>query len=299
MQRAKVGIVVKPKDQRAEALALELSNYLISNQITFFVDEEGSKLFPQGSLKPEQIIHRKEIVSHVDYAVILGGDGTLISAARYPTDRPAKILGVNLGTLGFLTEITTDEMISSLERTIRGEATIERRPLLEATYIAKDGSKEIFHALNDIVVAKGALARIFGLELAIDGSAASSIRGDGIIVSSPSGSTAYSLAAGGSIVHPHVQALLVTPICPHSLMSRPLIVPGSARVSLLIDPELPGEEVYLTVDGQEGHKVTGGDRVEVRTSDYVVELVASSSRTYFEMLSHKLSWTMTTPTFKS
>jgi NAD+ kinase len=296
MERATIGVVVKPKNPRAKELALTLCDYLRGNKISFFVDSEGKSSLPKNYLSKDEVVPRQQILARTDWAVILGGDGTLISAARFPCLNPAKIIGINVGTLGFLTEITADELFLTLECALRGEVTTEKRPLLEAIYTSSRGITKTFHALNDIVVAKGALARIFEIELAIDGSTAASIRGDGIIVSSPSGSTAYSLASGGSIVHPKVGALLVTPICPHSLMSRPLIVPGTSKVSLLIQPTLPdvGAEVYLTVDGQEGLRVSGGDRVEVRTSSYEVELVTSPSRSYFDMLSHKLNWSMAT-----
>lgn len=292
MQRAKVGIVVKPRNAKAQELAKRLCEYLVQNKISFLVDSEGLSALSADLITQEQVVARQEIVSRVDYAVILGGDGTLISAARFPAKKPAKIIGVNVGTLGFLTEITAEELLDILEKALEGKVTIEKRPLLEATLFKKNGGKKSYHALNDIVVAKGALARIFGVELKIDNISAASIRGDGVIVSSPSGSTAYSLAAGGSIVHPGVEAMLVTPICPHSLTSRPLIVPASSQIKLQIDPKLApaGEEVFLTIDGQEGVQIFAEDEIEVRTSAYSVELVTSPSRTYFEMLATKLNW---------
>jgi NAD+ kinase len=289
MERASVGLVIKPNSRRASELAVALCDYLKTKQLTFVVDNEGSGSLPAGLIADSQVVPRRELIERVDWAVVLGGDGTLISAARYPCKKPAKIIGINVGTLGFLTEVTADELFDVMDRSLRGGIPGERRPLLEAKLVEASGSTRVFYALNDVVIAKGALARIFGVEFSVDDGTAASIRGDGIIVASPSGSTAYSLAAGGSIVHPHVDALLITPICPHSLTSRPLIVPGSSKVVLRIEGELT-EEVFLTIDGQEGVRMTGGATIEISTSSHYFELITSPSRSYFDMLSHKLSW---------
>ncbi len=298
MERAKVGIVVKPKNPRAQRLARDVASFLHAHKIGFYVDNEGSSALSADLIQRSQIIPRREIIQRTDLAVILGGDGTFISAARYPCPNPAKILGVNVGTLGFLTEITARELTTVLEKALQGDVTTERRTLLEAKLRTSTGQQRTFHALNDVVIAKGALARIFGVDLYIDHSLAAAMRGDGVIISSPSGSTAYSLAAGGSIVHPLVNALLMTPICPHSLTARPLIVPGASRIKLKMHPgrKEGGDEVYLTVDGQEGLQIGADDEVEVTTSDFSIELVTSPSRGYFEMLSTKLKWAATANT---
>lgn len=293
MDRADVGIVIKPNNPRATELAVALCDYLFRKQLSFVVDNEGSGSLPAGLIRESQVVPRRKLIERVDWAVVLGGDGTLISAARYPCSRPAKIIGINVGTLGFLTEVTADELFDVVDRSLRGELPGERRPLLEARLVESDGVEKVFYALNDVVIAKGALARIFGVEFSVDGSTAASIRGDGMIVASPSGSTAYSLAAGGSIVHPQVDAMLITPICPHSLTSRPLIVPGGSKVTLKIEGELT-EEVFLTIDGQEGLKMSGGARIEISSSSYFFELIVSPSRSYFDMLSHKLNWAVST-----
>ena len=293
-QRAKIGIVVKPSDLRSQKVALELCEHLKRNKLDFLVDNEGATTLSTLSLAANQIVSRKEIVDLVDFVVTLGGDGTFISTARFSTKNSAQLIGVNVGTLGFLTEISPSDLPSVLELVLKGEAKVEKRAILAAKLITNSGTANQvgFSAINDIVIAKGALARIFGVTLYVNDIEAAYIRGDGVIVSSPLGSTAYSLAAGGSIVHPGVDALLVTPICPHSLTSRPLIIPGSSKISLKLDREIsgPSEEVYLTVDGQEGLKLFGGSMVEVQTSPECVKMVTSPYRSYFQTLSGKLKW---------
>ena len=293
-QRAKIGIVVKPSDLRSQKVALELCDHLKRNKLDFLVDSEGATALNSLSLASSQIVSRKEIVDLVDYVVTIGGDGTFISAARFSTQSSAQMIGVNVGTLGFLTEISPEELPDVLDSVFKGKAKVEKRAILSAKLITNSGASNQlgFSAINDIVVAKGALARIFGVTVFVNDIEAAYIRGDGVIVSTPLGSTAYSLAAGGSIVHPGVDALLVTPICSHSLTSRPLIIPGSSKVSLKLDREVfgPSEEVYLTVDGQEGLKLVGGSIVEVHTSPECVKMVTSPIRSYFQTLSGKLKW---------
>jgi len=290
--RAKVGIVVKPKNARSSAVAEELSAYLQRNNIEFLVDTESVSVFHELGIREVQTVSRREIVELVDVVASLGGDGTFISVARFGSSRSANFIGVNVGTLGFLTEITPSELFSVLELALQGKAKVQKRAILSAQLKGREGNEARFSALNDVVIAKGALARIFGVTLFVDDIEAAYIRGDGVVISSPSGSTAYSLAAGGSIVHPQVDALLVTPICPHSLTSRPLIIPGTSKVSLKLDDDASDRsaEVYLTVDGQEGMKIAGGGVVEVRTSTDSLKLITSPSRSYFETLSAKLKW---------
>jgi len=292
--RARIGIVVKPSDSRSQKVALELCQYLQRNKLDFLVDSEGASALSSFALSSSKIVSRKEIVDLVDFVVTLGGDGTFISAARFCTKSSAQMIGVNVGTLGFLTEISPVDLPNVLDGVLKGEATVEQRAILAAKLVTNSSAPNQlgFSAINDIVIAKGALARIFGVKLFVNDIEAAYIRGDGVIVSTPLGSTAYSLAAGGSIVHPGVEALLVTPICPHSLTSRPLIIPGSSKVTLKLDQEIsgPSEEVYLTVDGQEGLKLAGGSIIEVKTSPDFVKIVTSPYRSYFQTLSGKLKW---------
>ncbi len=235
---------------------------------------------------------RSELTTRCALVVVLGGDGTLISVCRHPSPQVPKIIGVNLGTLGFLTEVAVEELLPTLELAVSGRAVMERRTLLAATVRRNGESIAEYHAINDVVITKEALARIFGIDMEIDGAQAAHVRGDGVIVATPSGSTAYSLAAGGSIVHPSVQAILITPICPHSLTSRPLVLPSSCQVKLRVASEsaAPNDQVYLTIDGQIGMELLDKDEVAVTSSPYAVDFVRSPCRNYFQVLATKLKW---------
>jgi NAD+ kinase len=275
--------------------------WLSERGIATVVDREVGELLAFSPGDKTKVVDRAELCRRCPLIVVLGGDGTLISASRHPADPSPIVVGVNLGQLGFLTEITTDELWLTLEQVLAQSAPSIRRFLLSIVVMRGDKQIGSYFALNDAVVTKEAIARIFGVDLLVNEEAASTIRGDGVIISTPSGSTAYSLAAGGSIVHPQVDALLVTPICPHSLTSRPLVLPGSSRISLRINAgsiqrraganalrETNG--VYLTIDGQEGLELLHGDLVTVTTSSKSVIFVRSPSRSYFQVLGTKLHW---------
>ncbi len=287
-----IGIVAKTSHPRAEGLVAQLLKWIESRGYSFHVD--AAVFAACGSLldKSARSLPREELGNHCDILVVMGGDGTFISASRHPYARPPIIIGVNLGTLGFLTEITVEELFISLESAISGSARIETRNLLECA--VSRGGKVHFtsHAINDVVVGKEALARIFAIDLKVDGDQAAVLRGDGVIISTPLGSTTYSLASGGSIVHPEVNALLVTPICPHSLTSRPLVLPKKSSISLRIASDHLSDinKVYLTLDGQEGLALENNDEVIVTTSDFIARIVRSPSKNYFEVLGTKLKW---------
>jgi NAD+ kinase len=194
--------------------------------------------------------------------------------------------------LGFLTEIAADTLFLTLQSVLDGTAELDDRKLLSVELLRGNNQAVKTFAMNDVVITKEAIARIFSLEFSVDGEAAATIRGDGVIVSTPSGSTAYSLAAGGSIVHPRVEAILLTPICPHSLTLRPLILPGTSKIVLEVSRanKFNGNEVYLTVDGQEGCALHAGDRVVITGSEYLVKIVRPQQVTYFDVLANKLKW---------
>jgi len=223
-----------------------------------------------------------------DLYVVIGGDGTLLMVARSIAARPRPILGVNLGGLGFLTETGPDEMDERLEEILAGRWNIDRRIGLEVT--VRRGARTIMRqmTLNDAVINKGALARIIEIGLAIDREQVTHYKSDGLIISTPTGSTAYSLSAGGPIVHPNLKAFLITPICPHTLSMRPLVVPDDSVAELTL--RSGDSEVYLTLDGQVGHPLRSKDRVRVRRSRQPILMIRSPRASYFEVLRHKLHW---------
>lgn len=234
-------------------------------------------------------VRKEAIPRNVDLVVVAGGDGTLLSVARTAAPRGIPILGVNLGSLGFLTELQPEELFHNLERVVAGHYDIEERRTLRVRL--RRGRKKIreHNALNDVVLAKSALARMINLEVSVDRHAVASYTSDGLIISTATGSTAYSLSAGGPILDPRVRAFIVTPICPHSMSYRPLVVPGSVEVRVRLHASTD-EEVFVTLDGQIGYPVLTGETVLVDEHPSPVKLVRVSGRSFFEVLRRKLRW---------
>jgi NAD+ kinase len=226
--------------------------------------------------------------ARADLCVVVGGDGTLLSAARTLGGRPVPILGVNLGGLGFMTETGPEEAPSVLSEVLKGRFDVGRRMTLDATLTRAGRSVARQSVLNDVVISKSALARMIELKVIIDRHTVTMYRADGLIVSTPTGSTAYSLSAGGPIIHPEMDALLISPICPHTLTLRPLVVPAGAQVEIVL--QTVDSEVYLTFDGQVGYPLRARDRVRVRRGARPVLMVRSRRRNYFEVLRRKLRW---------
>jgi NAD+ kinase len=223
-----------------------------------------------------------------DLVVVLGGDGTLLAAARAFAHTGTPLLSVNLGSLGFLTEVPLAELYATLQAWCDGTASVEVRSLMRAELVCASGRKRKWDALNDVVVAKGTIARMADFSVAIDGMAVAEFRADGVILSTPTGSTAYNLSAGGPIVMPTVNAMLVTPICPHLLTIRPIVVPGASAISLRV-VGVPNE-TYLTVDGQEAVPMHVGDEVHCCRSEYSVRLLRLKANGLFNVLRSKLKW---------
>jgi NAD+ kinase len=233
-----------------------------------------------------------EVAATADVLVVLGGDGTLL-AASHLVDRPVPVLGVNFGSLGFLTEITMPELYPTLEGVLRGEYKFEERRMLRARVQQRDTAETTGDVLNDVVVTKAALSRIIEFDVAIDGLFVSAFRADGLIVSSPTGSTAYNLAAGGPILHPTLDAVVLTPICPHMLSNRPLVVSDRSSIEVRLRAGRESD-AHLTLDGQRGFPLRGGDVVTVTRSPRTIRLV-KAQRDYFEVLRTKLKWGESTP----
>ncbi|HSB05384.1 MAG TPA: NAD(+)/NADH kinase, partial [Thermodesulfobacteriota bacterium] len=226
--------------------------------------------------------------SQVELVIVLGGDGTLLSVARMVWSHGIPILGVNFGGLGFLTEVSLEEIYPVLERVLKGDFKTKPRDVLKASVVRKGEKLAEFTVLNDVVINKGALARIIELEITIDGEYLSTFRSDGLIISTPTGSTAYNLSAGGPIVYPSLHNLIITPICSHTLTNRPIVIPDDVKVHAILKSR--EEEVTLTLDGQKGFPLEFEDVVEVQKAEGQILLIQSPYRHYFELLREKLKW---------
>jgi len=235
---------------------------------------------------------REELPDHVDLIIVLGGDGTLLSMATriVRTGRDVPMLGVNFGSLGFLTETRIDELYETLESVLAGTAAYDVRALLSAEAYR---SRELFDSrvvLNDVVFTKAALSRIIELAVSVSTGLVTKVKADGLIVASATGSTAYNLAAGGPIVHPRVDALVLTPIAPHTLTHRPVVIPGSETVEVRPLPDAGAEDIYVTYDGQSGYPLQKGDSIRICKHAHTLRLVKAPARSYFEVLREKLKW---------
>ncbi|MEW6609039.1 MAG: NAD(+)/NADH kinase [bacterium] len=218
-----------------------------------------------------------------DLVIALGGDGTMLHAVKVMGEKEIPIVGVNFGGLGFLTEITQQELYSSLKDVLKGKFTIEERMLLLAKV-----KKLSYQALNDVVITKGTLARVISLKVLIDTEYLTTYQGDGIIVATPTGSTAYSLSAGGPIVIPEMKTIIITPICPHTLSVRPMVIPHLSKITIVVESD--EEEIMLTIDGQQGVKLNPQDEIEITSAKQIIKLVKPKKRSFYEVLQTKLKW---------
>jgi len=277
-----VGVLLKRDQPQAADTVRSLHKWLAERGVEAAFDENSAVFCDEPAHSASQL------AAHADLLVVLGGDGTLLSVARAVGTRRVPILGINLGTLGFLTEVNVDEMFEALEVVLDGRAEVVSRLRIEA--VAVRGGRELgrFRALNDVVVDKNALSRMIDVGVEADGATVTTYHADGLIVATPTGSTAYSLSAGGPLVMPGTDVVVLTPICPHALTQRPLVLPHSARVEIVVGTR--GGEVSLTVDGQEGLPLRDGDRVLIERSAHPVDIIASPLRTRFDILRAKLRW---------
>lgn len=285
----RIGIIAKKNKPEAIPIAKDIIQWLKPRKIEIYIEEEIERcLSPILSETDWKSIKREDIPSDIEMIFVLGGDGTLLSVARQVWNKNIPILGVNLGGLGFLTEITLDELYPVLEKVVCDEFEIDEREVLSVKVIRRGNQIAEFVVLNDAVVNKGALARIIDLETTINGEYLSTFRSDGLIISTPTGSTAYNLSAGGPIVFPSLHTIIITPICPHTLTIRPIIIPDDVKIRTLLKSK--DEEVTLTLDGQQGFALEFEDVVEVEKAQGRILLIKSPYRHYFELLREKLKW---------
>jgi NAD+ kinase len=289
----RVGVVAKARLARAADHLAQIAAWLESRHVQPVFDPESATMAKAaGATAHYEVVEKDLLPQRVDMVVVLGGDGTLLGMAGRIGQAGANIpiLGVNFGSLGFLTEVTLPEIYSSLESAINGSAQIEERMMLHVTVDREAERLADRVVLNDVVVTQGALSRIIDLSVTVDGEFMMRVKADGLIIASPTGTTAYNLSAGGPIVHPHVEGLTITPIAPHTLTNRPVVVPGSSEIR--IQPFTPDDqtEVFATFDGQSLLPLKSTHVVCVRRATRTLRLIRASSRGYFQVLREKLRW---------
>ena len=279
-----IGILSRPRREQLSVVVPPLLKWLESRGIKAVLDEETATALPAGSKGQT----RSAVADATQLLLVLGGDGTMLAAARLAAPRRIPILPINMGSLGFLTSFTLDELYPALEDTLAGSPSISQRVMLQAELVRGGSVIERQLALNDVVIHKGALARMIQLELSINADFVCRYRADGLIVSSPTGSTAYSLSAGGPIVHPAVEAFIITPICPHMLTDRPVVVRDYCQLEIKMNGD--AESVYLTLDGQRGVPLESTDILRVQRAKEHLQLIQPPQKPYFEILRNKLKW---------
>ncbi len=279
----KIGLVIKRHDPRVRDIVTEIIPWLQLRGVEVFLDQATAGRYSLSS----SVTTPEDLPGHVDVVAVFGGDGTFLYAARLVAGSGVPLLGINLGSLGFLTEVKLEEMHEALNRLLSGRYWLEERVMLHVE-VSRGGDRLAqFLALNDAVINKGALARIIDLEISVNSELVTITRADGLIISTPTGSTAYSISAGGPILYPTLGAFIITPICPHTLSNRPVVVPDSAPVGICLRH---GEDVMLTVDGQVGMPLREGDCIHFVKSASTIRLIQATSSTFFKLLREKLKW---------
>jgi len=277
-----VGIISKPNIQRATDIVADLLHWLDQRGIHYRCDEQTASYSGLRQWYP-----REDLGSETQLLIVLGGDGTLLSAARVVAGTETPILAVNFGRLGFLTAVTVAQLYPELERALAGDLRITRRPMIDCELVRDEQIIGTYSALNDVVINKGMIARMIDLDTYVDDHLVTGYKADGLIISTPTGSTAYSLSAGGPIIFPSVRAFCITPICPHMLTNRPVIVPDTSVIHVLNHGD---EGTFLTVDGQVGEPMSKGDRVVCRSSSKIISLIRPPHVLFFDVLREKLKW---------
>jgi NAD+ kinase len=283
-----VGIVAKSRLSAATPHLLEVESWLAARNITAVVETATAALMPPS---PTRVVADKQaLVSRAGLVLVLGGDGTLLSMADCiaQAGRCVPILGVNFGSLGFLTEVTLPELYPALEAALAGRAHVEERLMLQAT-VHSSSAPQVGVAVNDVVINKAAPSRLINLSVFVGDEFVTHVRADGLIIATPTGSTAYNLSAGGPVVEPSVDAMVLTPIAPHTLSNRPVVIPASATVR--VKPIIGDRDgAFVTFDGQAGFELRAGDEITVGRAAEPMRLIRPSTRSYFEVLREKLNW---------
>jgi NAD+ kinase len=283
-----VGIISNPKKPEASSCVRKVLDILSSYDVKVFMDEETCQLIEKECRSDVNIVDRVNLPDKAEVMVVLGGDGTFLNVAKLVDKRKVPLLGVNFGTLGFLTEVTVDNVDDSIHRMLMGKFIEERRPAIRVKLIRSNGHVLIHRCINEVSIKRDILARIIEIEMEADGSFMSTFRGDGVIVATPTGSTAYSLSAGGPIIVPILDAILITPVCPHALTMRPLVVSGKTNLKVRLKTE--NETVMVIFDGQEGIELRKGDTLEITRSPYDLFVLRDPLKSYYQTLREKLNW---------
>jgi NAD+ kinase len=279
-----VGIISKPNAPSGAQIVSEILDLLARRGVDIRMDETTAEYAGD----PGAGLPREQVAADCDLMIVLGGDGTLLAAARVLSGREIPLFAVNLGGLGFLTAITTDEIRPGLERAFRGEHRIGLRRILHCEVLRGSEKVAEHEALNDVVITKASIARVIDLDAYVDSHFVAAYKADGLIICTPTGSTAYSLSAGGPIIFPSVEALCITPICPHMLTNRPVIVPDTSIIN--VRNQAADGDAFLTIDGQVGEPLQNGDRVVASRSQHVLRLIRPPKAMYFDVLRQKLKW---------
>ena len=283
MKIKKVGIVANIEKAKIAQYTKSLKEWLEEKAVEVFLSVEiAGKMGVRGGLKWDDLARKSELL------IVLGGDGTMLRTARYVAKYNVPILGINVGSFGYLTEVNLNEMHSTLELILSGKFTAEKRMMLAVAIKHGKTITNVGDVLNDAVIDRGNLSRVNELATAVNGEYLTTYKGDGLIISTPTGSTAYSLSAGGPIVFPAKDLIIINPICPHTLTNRPIIFPADSNLSITLSSK--GKGVTLTLDGQESYQIRSGDVVTIKKSKYVTMLVLSPLRSYWEILRSKLGW---------
>jgi NAD+ kinase len=284
-----VGVVAKSRLQAATPHLVDVEVWLDSRAVSAVFETATAALMPASSARA--VADKQALVASVGLVLVLGGDGTLLSMADCiaHAGRRVPILGVNFGSLGFLTEVTLPELYPALDAALAGRARVEERLMLRATTIRPSAPPQMEIAVNDVVINKAARSRLIDLSVFVGDEFVMHVRADGLIIATPTGSTAYNLSAGGPVIEPSVDALVLTPIAPHTLSNRPIVIPASATVR--VKPVMgERDEAFVTFDGQAGFELRSGDEISVSRADEPMRLIRPATRSYFEVLREKLNW---------
>ena len=280
-----IGLFCKQHPSIDPKVVSDLAQWLRARDCNLYMDQNTAELIGETTLCPQE-----EIPSHSDLLIVLGGDGTFLNVAHIAHAHGVPILGVNLGSLGFLTETTQEDLYPTLQNALTGKCKIEHRMLLNASLWRDETKLHDFNVLNDIVINKSALARIVNLTVQVNNQPMTSYRADGLIIATPTGSTAYSLSAGGPIIHPSMHALVLSPICPFTLTNRSIVIPDTSKIEVQLTKRHEDEDVGITLDGKMGYAMKSGDILKAEKASVSVKLIQASGKNYYQTLRKKLHW---------